>query len=107
VLTLNPLAHSSYDASSVEARVLDIIAEMSGLERVAILAASRLLDSPLDSLTSIAVVTRIEVAFGIVADDEVFALLAARDFGGLGRLVGRIVAEQRTKLGETAGNESC
>ena len=59
--------------------MLDIIAEMSGLERTAILAASRLLDSPLDSLTSIAVVTRIEAAFGIVADDQVFALLAARD----------------------------
>lgn len=107
MLSLNRPPHTSADASSIEARVLDIIAEMTGLERVAVLAASRLLDSPLDSLTSIAVVTRIEAAFGIVANDQVFALLAARDFGGLGRLVGRIVAEQRTKLGETAGNESC
>lgn len=87
--------------------MLDIIAETSGVDRVAIVAASRLFDSPLDSLTSIAVVTRIEAAFGIVADDQVFALLAARDFRALGRLVGRIVAEQRTKLGELAGNGSC
>jgi len=74
--------------------VLDIIAEMSGLDRLEILTGSRLRDSPLDSLTSIAVVTRIEAAFGIVADDAVFALLAACDFGGLGRLVGRIVAQR-------------
>jgi acyl carrier protein len=104
---MNRQPHSSADASSVESRVLDIVAEMSGLDRVEILAAWRPLDAPLDSLTSIAVVTRIEAAFGIVADDEVFALLAAHDFGGLGRLVARIVAAQRTKLGETAGNESC
>ena len=84
--------------------MVDIIAEMSGLDRAEILALRNL---PLDSLTLITVVTRIEVAFGIAADDEVFALLAARDLGGLGRLVARIVAEQRAKLGETAGNESC
>jgi acyl carrier protein len=107
VLSLNRPPHPHADDSSVEARVLDIVSEMSGLDRVAIVAASRLLDSPLDSLTSIAVVTRIEAAFGIVADDQVFVLLAARDFDALGRWVGRIVAEQRTKLGEAAGNEGC
>ena len=95
-------------STAVEARVLDIIAETSGWDRGEIERASPQLDVPLDSLTSIAVITRIEAAFGIaIAGDDALALLAARDFGALSRLIARTVAEQRANAGEMTGNERC
>jgi acyl carrier protein len=104
----HPPVLSAAAAAAVEARVLDIVAETSGWDRVAVEAASRLLDAPLDSLTSIAVITRIEAAFGVeLAGDEALALLATRDFCGLARLVAGAMAQQPANLGEITGKESC
>jgi acyl carrier protein len=104
----HPPVLSAAAAAAVEARVLDIVAETSGWDRVAVEAASRLLDAPLDSLTSIAVITRIEAAFGVeLAGDEALALLATRDFCGLARRVAGAMAQQPANLGEITGKESC
>jgi acyl carrier protein len=94
--------------SAVGARVLNIVAESTGWGCGPRETASRLLDAPLDSLTSIAVITRIEAAFGVaLAGDEALALLATRDFGGLGRLVARTIAAQPANLGEITEREGC
>jgi acyl carrier protein len=98
---------SAEPVQGIEARVLDIIAEMSGLERGDIGNCPRLAGAPLDSLTAIAIVTRIEAAFGIVADTSLFDLLIASNFGQLGRSIAQLLEEQRAKFGEAAGNESC
>jgi acyl carrier protein len=67
-----------------------------------------LLGAPLDSLTLIAIVTRLEAAFAIELDsDEIVALLGARDVGELATLVARKVATQHTNLDESTGNGSC
>ena len=73
----------------IETRVLDLIAETCGLVRSE-LALTTPLAEALDSLTLVAIVTRIEAAFDIVlGGEETSELLAARDVGELGRLVAR------------------
>ena len=97
---------AAFDA--VEARVLDLVAETSGWSRAELATASPALDAPLDSLTAIAVITRIEAAFGIeLTGDDAVTRLAARDFAGLSRLVLGAIAEQRANPAEMTGNERC
>jgi acyl carrier protein len=73
----------------IETRVLDLIAETCGLV-CGELAPTTPLAEALDSLTLVAVVTRIEAAFDIVlGSEETIELLAARDVGELGRLIAR------------------
>jgi acyl carrier protein len=95
---------SHADLTSVESRVRDIIAETAGWTS----APAPLLDAPLDSLTLLAIVTRIEVAFAVAFEsDEIVALLGANAFGELARLTARKVAEQSANLDEPPGNGSC
>ncbi len=73
----------------IETRVLDLIAETCGLVRGE-LALTTPLAEALDSLTLVAVVTRIEAAFDVVlGSEEAIELLAARDIRELGRLIAR------------------
>jgi hypothetical protein len=90
--------------ASIEERVRRLILETAGW----VAATGPLLGAPLDSLTWIAIVTRLEAAFAIEFDsDEIMALLGARDTGELAALVARKVAAQRANLDESAGNDSC
>ena len=95
---------SRADLASVEFRVREIIGETAG---VASTGAS-LPDAPLDSLTLLAIVTRIEVAFEIAFEgDEIVALLGTNDFAALARLTALKVAERLANLDEPPGNGSC
>jgi acyl carrier protein len=88
-------------ATGVEERVRRLIAETAGFR----FDEGALLDAALDSLTLLAVVTRIEAAFAIELDsDEIVALFAARDAGAIATLVARKVAAAKAKLDESAGN---
>ena len=100
-------AFPSGEPSSVEARVLGLIAETCGLLG-AELSPTTPLPEALDSLTLVAVVARIEAAFDIVlAGDETIELLGARDVAELGRLIARRVEHSRANLLEDTRNESC
>lgn len=93
--------------AAIESRVLDIVAETSGLGRDE-LAPGTPLAAALDSLTLAAVVTRVEAAFALPpAGEETLELLAARDIGELCRLIARRVERSQANLGENAGNASC
>jgi acyl carrier protein len=86
----------------IEERVRGLIAEMAGFSS----AAGSLQDASLDSLTLIAIVTRIEAAFAIEFDsDEVVALIKAHNPRAVAALVARKVAQ--ANLNEPAGNRSC
>jgi acyl carrier protein len=90
--------------ADVEQRVRTLIAEMTGVS----CAGGALRDAALDSLTLIAIVTRIEAAFAIsFGSDEIVALLGAADPEALARLVARRLAAKSTNLGEPAGNGDC
>jgi hypothetical protein len=90
--------------ASVEERVRRLVLETAGW----VPTTGPLLGAPLDSLTLIAIVTRLEAAFAIELDsDEIVALLGARDVGELATLVARKVATQQANLDESTGNESC
>ena len=87
--------------ADVEERVRTLIAEMTGGSG----GAGPLRDAALDSLTLIAIVTRIEAAFAISFDsDEVVVLLGAGDSNALARLVARKLAAKSANLDEPAGN---
>lgn len=97
-------ASSAVATATLEERVRRLVAETAGWDST----TAQLFDASLDSLTLIAIVTRIEAAFAISFDsDEVVALLAAQDSRELARLVARKVAERHANLDETAGNGSC
>ena len=88
--------------AAVEGRVRRIIAETAGWGST----GGSLRDPSLDSLTLIAIVTRIEAVFAIAFNsDEIVALLGARDARELAVLVMRKVAQ--TNLAEATGNGSC
>ena len=72
----------------VETRVLDLIAETCGLVQGE-LSLTTPLSEALDSLTLVAVVTRIEAAFDVVLGGDETIELLARDIGELGRLIAR------------------
>jgi acyl carrier protein len=89
---------------SVEERVRRLILETAGW----VSATGPLLGAQLDSLTLIAIVTRLEAAFAIELDsDEIGALLGARDSSELAALVARKIATRQANFDESAGNESC
>jgi acyl carrier protein len=91
-------------AADVEEHVRKLIAETTGASCV----AGPLFDAPLDSLTLIAIVTRIEAAFCVSFDsDEIVALLGAADASALARLVARKAAAKSANLDEPAGNGGC
>jgi hypothetical protein len=74
---------------SVEERVRRLILETAGW----VSGTGPLLGAPLDSLTLIAIVTRLEAAFAIELDsDEIVALLGAHDPREVAALVARKVA---------------
>jgi acyl carrier protein len=82
-------------ASFVDALVLDAVAAAAQLERGSLDLRTPLLDINIDSLTLIAVVTRIEVACGIGFDsDEIAALVGVRDLRELCERVRRKIAER-------------
>jgi hypothetical protein len=95
---------SSAASESVEERLRRLVDETAGWSA----PAGPLLGGPLDSLTLMAIVTRIEAAFDIAFEsDEVVALLGARDSSGLATLVARKVAERNENLDESTGNDGC
>lgn len=101
----NPAPNAQFAA--IELRVLEIVAETSGLERDE-LAPSTPLAAALDSLTLAAVVARVEAAFALpAADEDTLTLLSARDVGELCRLIARRVERSHENLDETTGNASC
>jgi acyl carrier protein len=95
---------ASDDRASVEERVRRLVAETVGSTP----SNGPLLDAQLDSLTLIAIVTRIEAAFAVELDsDELVALLGARDWSELAALVARKLAARHANLGESARNDGC
>jgi hypothetical protein len=75
-------------ASFVETLVLDAVATTARLERSSLGLRTALLDANLDSLTLIAVVTRVEIACGVAFEgDEVVAIIGARDLGEICELI--------------------
>jgi acyl carrier protein len=90
--------------TTIEERVRRLILETAGwLE-----TTGPLLGAALDSLTLIAIVTRLEAAFAIELDsDEIMALLGACDSGEVAAVVARKIAAQHANLDELPGNESC
>ena len=90
--------------ASVEERVRRLVIETAGLDGT----TAPLLGAPLDSLTLLAIVTRLEAAFAITLEsDEIATLLGARDSSELAALVARKVAERHANLDESTGNGSC
>jgi acyl carrier protein len=95
---------SRADIAAVESRVREIVSETIGVAS----AGAPLRDAPLDSLTLMAIVTRIEVAFEVAFEgDEIVALLGTNDFAALARLTAAKVGERLANLDEPPGNESC
>ena len=93
---------------SIVARVVEIVAQTCALSPAEVLAAaSSAIDWPLDSLSSVAIVARLESAFGIELGEGALALLAARDVTGLGRSIVEKLAELGGKLDEATRNGSC
>ena len=87
----------------VEGRVLDIVAETSGLPRNE-LVPSTPLAAALDSLTLAAVIARVEASFGVVlAGEATLELLGARDLRELCRAIARRLERslQRARSGPT------
>jgi hypothetical protein len=100
---LSPNDHESAPDACIEERVRRVIIETAGW-----LDSGPLLGASLDSLTLIAIVTRLEAAFAIAFDsDETAALLGARDSSELAALVARKVAAQHANLDELARNDGC
>lgn len=94
-------------SADVEGRVLDIVAETSGLGRGEV-SSSTPLAAALDSLTLAAVVARVEASFGLVLGGEAtLELLGARDLGELCRLIALRLERSRANLDEDTGNASC
>jgi acyl carrier protein len=93
--------------AAIETRVLDLIAETCGVLRSELSPATPLSEA-LDSLSLVAVLTRIEAAFDIVLEGaETIELFGARDVAELGRLIARKVQESRANLVEEPRNGSC
>lgn len=91
-------------AQSVEERVRRLVMETLGSTAT----AEPLLGAPLDSLTLIAIVTRIEAAFGIAFEsDEIVTLLGARDTAAIAELVVRKLDGRHEYLDESTRNDSC
>ena len=89
---------SRADIASIESRLREIIGETAGVA-----SAGASLDAPLDSLTLLTIVTRIEVAFDVAFEgDEIVALLGANDCAALARLTARKVAERLSESRRTA-----
>jgi acyl carrier protein len=101
---LSPNGRELVTDASVEERVRLLVIETAGW----LDTTGPLLGAPLDSLTLIAIVTRLEAAFAIELDsDEIVALLGARDAGELAALVVRKIAAQHANLDELTGNDDC
>lgn len=89
---------------AVEERVRRLVMETAGSTAT----TEPLLGAHLDSLTLIAIVTRIEAAFAVAFEsDEIVGLLGARDSRELAKLVAHKVAERHANLHESTGNDSC
>lgn len=98
------MGSSHAGAADIEEQVRKLIAETTG----ASCGGGALLDAALDSLTLIAIVTRIEAAFGVSFDsDEIVALLGAADPNAVAQLVARKVGARTENLDEPAGNDGC
>jgi acyl carrier protein len=73
--------------------VLATVAEVGGLERTTLMAATPLFDANIDSLTLVAVIARLELALDVRFDDEESAqLVEARDASEICAIVARKVA---------------
>jgi acyl carrier protein len=72
--------------------VRETVAEATALDAASLPASTRLLDANMDSLTLVAIVTRIETAYGTTFDtDEIAELLHAYTVGELVAIVARKV----------------
>jgi acyl carrier protein len=90
--------------ASVEERVRRLVVETTG----GVATTGPLLGAALDSLTLIAIVTRLEAAFAIELDsDEIVVLLGSRDWHDLAALVARKLAERHANLARSTGNRGC
>lgn len=69
---------------SIERLVIDAIGAACRVEPTAITGSTQLLDMYMDSLTLVAVLSRIEVAYGFTLDaDDIVVMLQARDVAEL------------------------
>ena len=76
----------------VDRFVLDAIADATAVDVTSLRQSTPLLDTQMDSLTLVAIVTRAEAAYGAVFDaDELAEILRARTVGELAVIVARKV----------------
>jgi len=74
----------------VDRLVLETVADAAALEASSLRQSTPLLDTCMDSLTLVAIVTRIEATHGVALDaEELAAILRARTIGDVAAIVAR------------------
>ena len=74
----------------VERFVLEAVADAAAVEAATLQQSTPMLDTHMDSLTLVAIVTRIEVTYGAAFDaDELAEILRARSVGEVAAIVAR------------------
>ena len=82
----------SIPREQVDRFVLEAVADATAVDVASLRQATLLLDTQMDSLTLVAIVTRAEAAYGAVFDaDELAEILRARSVGELAVIVARKV----------------
>jgi acyl carrier protein len=76
--------------ADVDRFVLETVADAAAVEATSLEQSTLLLDTSMDSLTLVAIVSRIEVTYGAAFDvDEVGEILRARSVGDIAVIVAR------------------
>jgi acyl carrier protein len=74
----------------VDRFVLETVADATAVEVASLRQSTRLLDTSMDSLTLVAIVSRIEATYGATFDaDELDEILRARSVGDIATVVAR------------------
>jgi acyl carrier protein len=78
------------EREAVDRLVLETIAEAAAVETASLRQSTPLLETRMDSLTLVAIVTRIEATYSVAFDaDELAAILHARSVGDIAAIVAR------------------
>jgi acyl carrier protein len=80
----------SIPREQVDRFVLETVADAADVELASLRLSTALLDTQMDSLTLVAVVTRVEATYGTVFDaDELAEIVRSRSVGELAAIVAR------------------
>ena len=82
----------SVTREQIDRFVLQTVADATAVEPISLQLSTPLLDAQMDSLTLVAIVTRIEATYGATFDaDELAEILRARSVGEVAAIVARKV----------------